>query len=287
MIADSDSDDLPDNYKFVIENHLNDLKGHNPRPGRGTGTGNFDGDTLSDQQEFQLSCSVYPLLSPLPADTDSGGLHDGVELNPTAPRPLTNPTIADTDGDGLNDQVENNSGTFVSATNPGTSPVDYDSDDDAFPDNYEILRGSAPLNTLQLPTLPASLTTAALTTDETSGIGPAKTSTHAISGGFAAIINGVAFAPLKPNQPAPEFNWTATNNDGSAATFNEINTSTFADWSPPAGNVTGPTLLELWGGFHLLRQCDLPGSFLDYTLTGLTAGPKYETRLQREGLVES
>ena len=287
MIADSDSDDLPDNYKFVTENHLNDLKGHNPKPGRGTGTGNFDGDTLSYQQEFQLSCSVYPLLSPLPADTDSGGLHDGVELNPTAPRPLTNPTIADTDGDGLNDQVENNSGTFVSATNPGTSPVDYDSDDDAFPDNYEILRGSAPLNTLQLPTLPASLTTAALTTDETSGIGPAKTSTHAISGGFCSHHQWRGLRPAEAEPACPRIQLDSDKQCRQRATFNEINTSTFADWSPPAGNVTGPTLLELWGGFHLLRQCDLPGSFLDYTLTGLTAGPKYETRLQREGLVES
>ena len=279
LVTDSDSDDLPDSYEIATANNLTDLKGRNPGPGPGAGTGNFDGDTLSDQQEFQLTRGLYPLLSPLLADTDGDGLKDGVELNPTAPRPVTNPTIADTDRDGLNDLVENNSGTFLSATNPGTSPLDYDSDDDAFPDGYEVTRSSGPLNNLSLPTLPAPLTTAILTTDETSGISSSKTYSHTISGGSEATVNGVTFTALKPAQPANEFGWVTTNAAGNPATFNEIAPFNLGAWLPDGGSLTGTGLLELLGGFTYSGSGDQPGSIQTYRLTGLTAGQKYELRL--------
>lgn len=281
VIADEDEDDLPDSWELAAAFNLFDLKGRNPGPGPGAGTGNFDGDGLTDLQEFQLIRGLYPLLSPFLADTDSDGLGDAVELGPVAPRLISNPTLADTDGDGLSDLVENNSGNFVSAAQPGTSPVDYDSDDDSFPDQYEITRGSSPLDPLQLPTLPAPLTTSVLTTDETSGISSAKTYTHAISGGYAATINGVGFTPLRP-APAvspDDFIWAATNNAGNTATFNEIAAFNLGEWLPANGNVTGTGLLELLGGFAYSGSGDLTGSSQTYTLTGLVPGQKYELRL--------
>ena len=149
-----------------------------------------DADGVTDWEE--LKAGTDRLL----ADTDGDGLADGLEITPTAPRIASNPTLADSDADGLSDLLENNTGTYLSATDPGTSPVDFDSDDDQFPDAYEISRNSNPLDGTQLPTLPTPLTVSALTTDETSGIDPARTYTHAISGGSPATINGVPFTAL-------------------------------------------------------------------------------------------
>lgn len=52
----------------------------------------------------------------LDVDTDSDGILDYYEVNPTAPNPVTNPFDADTDDDGLNDGYE-----LANATNPADS----------------------------------------------------------------------------------------------------------------------------------------------------------------------
>jgi hypothetical protein len=284
VIADSDSDDLPDAWELAITGNggipnLTDLKGRNPLAGPGTGTGNFDGDTLTDLQEYDLTRNRFPALSPLLADTDSDTLEDGSEITPTGTRLATDPTRADSDGDGLSDALEDNSGSFVSATIPGTSPLSYDTDNDGFPDGYEVQRGTIPLDSGASPALPAPLTAVALTTDESSGISSANLYTHTISGGYPATINGVVFSALKPAQTVAEFSWATLTNTGTAANFNEIAALNLGEWVPANGNVTGAGLQELFGGFVYSGNGDRPGSVQTYSLTGLTPGEKYELRI--------
>ncbi|MDB6069428.1 MAG: hypothetical protein JWL81_599 [Verrucomicrobiales bacterium] len=278
LITDSDSDDIPDSYEQAKVNNLTDLDGRSFGPGPGAGTGDFDGDTLYDIVEYQFS-DTYPNLNPAAADTDADGLPDSAELIPSGTRQSTNPTLADTDSDGLNDLIENNSGTFSGLANPGSSPLSYDTDADRFPDAYEATRNSSPVDALAVPTLPAPLTIGQLTTDESTGIDTSKSYTHAISGGFSTVINGVIFDALKPTSTPPNFIWTANRTPLVAATFNEIAATNLNTWVPSSGNVTGTGLLELFGGFSYSGNGDVIGSNQKYTLTGLVPGQKYEARL--------
>lgn len=66
-----------------------------------------DGDTLTNQQEF---------------DADLG----------------MNPSLADTDSDGLNDSIETGTGIYVSPTNSGSLPAISDTDGDSFNDGNEV-----------------------------------------------------------------------------------------------------------------------------------------------------
>jgi len=127
---DSDGDSIPDGYE---ENYF---------PGDLTqlGPGDFDGDGLSDLEEYSGG------TDPTDTDTDGDGLLDNVESgsgtfvdsNDTG----TDPRNADTDGDGLSDSAESNSGTFVDANDTGTDPLDTDSDSDGCPDGVEVARGA-------------------------------------------------------------------------------------------------------------------------------------------------
>lgn len=130
---DSDTDGLFDGSERRYTSNLGDLTG-TPGVGPGAGTGDFDGDTISDIDEI-CQTGTNPML----VDTDSDGLNDFEELNPIAPRPVTNPSKADTDGDGLDDKVESNSGTFVDANDTGTNPLVVDSDLDGYGDGDEVL----------------------------------------------------------------------------------------------------------------------------------------------------
>jgi hypothetical protein len=93
------------------------------------GTGDADGDGLTDLQEFRAG------TNPNHPDTDGDGLTDSQEHDVYH----TNPTNADTDGDGLSDWDE----IFVYKTNP----LDPDMDDDGLTDGDEVLiYGSLPRN---------------------------------------------------------------------------------------------------------------------------------------------
>jgi hypothetical protein len=126
---DSDGDSIPDGYELqYFPGDLTQL-----------GPGDFDGDGLSDLEEYSGG------TDPTDTDSDGDGLLDNVETgsgtfvdsNDTG----TDPLNADTDGDGLSDGAESNSGTFVDANDTGSNPLDTDSDSDGCPDGVEVALG--------------------------------------------------------------------------------------------------------------------------------------------------
>jgi hypothetical protein len=280
VVADSDNDGLVDSWEETKAGNLTDLKGNANGPGPGPGTGNFDGDSLTDLEEYNLRTSFD--LNPKSADTDGDTLEDGSEITGAGGRPPTNPTKPDTDADGLSDLLESHSGFFENAANPGTNPADYDSDDDLFPDGYEVLRGSVPLDSQSLPTLPPGLMISALTTDEASGLSPDKFYTHKISGASPATVNGVTFDVLTVAAPVADFTWTANINETTLAARNEIVdgiTPAGNTWQPGVSDVTGAGLTELLRGFTYASTADQPGRSQRWVLSNLTPGQAYEARL--------
>lgn len=108
--VDSDADGLWDAWELEVFGNLDQ-----------TGTGDSDGDGLTNAQEFTLGTD--PNLS----DTDGDGLSDGHEVNVSH----TDPVRPDTDGDGLSDGDEVNI--------YHTDPTNPDSDGDGLPDGDEVL----------------------------------------------------------------------------------------------------------------------------------------------------
>lgn len=151
IVSDADGDNLPDTWEMAFAGNLTDLTGLADGPGPGANSGDFDGDGLSDREEYELGLSQFPGLNPVKADTDDDGLPDNAEITGAPPRPATNPVIADTDGDGLPDGVESNDGTFTDASETGTDPLNPDTDEDGYPDGFEVVRGSNPLNAGSIP----------------------------------------------------------------------------------------------------------------------------------------
>jgi hypothetical protein len=276
VITDSDSDKLGDAWETAKAGNLTDLNGVGAGPGPGAGTGNFDGDSLSDAQEYAISLTTYPNINPKLADTDGDGLQDGAEITPTAPRLATNPTVADSDGDGLNDNVENNSGVFTDAASPGTNPNAYDTDGDQFPDGYEAARGGNPIDPGTLPTnLPAGVAFGIVTDEASTGISTAENFTHKISGGAPTTINGVTLDVLDTVTTPPNFEW-----NGFAGGKNIIGPGPNNNhWDPVGGNVTGGGNLVLFGTFTYSGAGPAAGNTQRFTLSGLEPGQTYETRV--------
>ncbi len=243
-------------------------------PGPGAGTGNFDGDSLTDLQEYNLR-GLYPDLDPTKADTDGDGLEDGAELNPVAPRVATNPTLADTDGDGLNDFVESNTGTFAGAGNTGSSPTSFDTDGDQYPDFYEVQWGGNPTLATSFPTaLPPGIELGIVTDEASTGISSSETYTHKISGGGAANVNGVELDVLNATSTPANFAW-----DGKAGGKSVVAPINNGTWNPAAGNVTGAGNLALFGGFTYSGNGAAAGNSQTFTLSGLETGKSYEMRV--------
>ncbi len=116
-------------------------------------------------------------------------------------------------------------------------------------------------------------TSGPLTDDASTGISSSKTYTHAISGGKAVTVNGVSFATLRPDTTPANFSW---NTNG--ASKNEV-VNNNGDWNPAAGGVTGAGLIDLLGSFTYSGSGDAYPSSQTFTLTGLTPGNKYNTRM--------
>ena len=275
ILDDLDADGLPDEWEQAKAGNLTDLDGLLNGPGPGAGTGNFDGDSLTDAQEFAASAN-YPNLDPKDSDSDDDGLPDGSEIAGAPPRPPTNPTDADSDDDGLSDAVENNSGTFVNAGNPGTNPTLGDTDGDHYPDGYEIQRGGDPIERSAIAGHAAGGIALGVVTDEAStGISASETYTHKISGGSAATVNGVALDVLDTATTPANFEWNGFSG-GKNIIGPAINN---ADWNPAAGNVTGDGNLQMFGTFTYSGGGAGVGSTQRFTLSGLQAGLSYELRL--------
>ncbi|MDE0596734.1 MAG: hypothetical protein OSB65_15965 [Roseibacillus sp.] len=130
---DTDGDGLPDAYElsFAAIDNLTQLGG-----------GDFDGDDVSDLDEFTQD------TDPTDVDTDGDGLDDGVETNTgTFNSPTdtgTDPLNSDSDDDGLSDGVETNTDTFNGPSDTGTDPNKPDTDGDGASDSIEIILGRDP-----------------------------------------------------------------------------------------------------------------------------------------------
>ncbi len=142
-LVDTDGDGLPDWYEVRWGLDKNSAVGANGA------TGDPDGDSLTNLQEYQLGTAATL------ADTDADGLSDSAEVNRIDPQTAlpapTNPLVADTDGDGLRDGVETDTGTFVSPVNTGSDPLKVDTDGDTFSDGLEVSQGSNPVNASIIP----------------------------------------------------------------------------------------------------------------------------------------
>jgi hypothetical protein len=113
-----------------------------------------------------------------------------------------------------------------------------------------------------------------LTDDASTGVGPAKTYTHKVSGGTAASLNGVSFDVLDAGNTPANFNW-----DTGGTNKNVIACCNNGDWVPATGGVTGPDLVTLLGSFTYSGNGDGNPSTQTFTLSGLTPGTTYDARL--------
>ena len=117
-LADVDGDELPDSWEIAYFGNITTADG----------AGDYDGDRLTDLQEYHLD------TNPTLKDTDGDGLTDLQET-----RYGTNPLVADTDGDGLSDGQERTFGTY---------PWLWDTDGDGQSDGEEYIAGTDALDQL-------------------------------------------------------------------------------------------------------------------------------------------
>jgi hypothetical protein len=258
VMPDADGDGLPD--AFEVEHT-------DPESATALNAADdSDNDGLTNLQEFENR------TDPNNADSDGDGLDDGDEIAGVGSRPATDPAKADTDGDGLSDLAETNTGAFAGASDTGTDPTKSDTDGDGAPDGEEVAAGSNPNDSDDLPPLPDGFAlTGPLTDDASSGIDPANDYTHAISGGGAETVNGVNFELLNSTTLPPNFNWTVS------SVKNQIDNNN-GGWNLGASGVTGPGLQGLLGSFTYNNDGNA-GSNQTFTLSALTPGQTYETRL--------
>lgn len=131
------------------------------------GTGDSDGDGLSDAQEragFLMPSGIRIFTDPLQADTDADGLMDGDEviISGATTQVLADPTRPDSDGDGVEDFVEwraleaplkvfdpDSDGDGLSdgeeVNEYGTDPLGRDTDGDGVDDGAEVRQNADPL----------------------------------------------------------------------------------------------------------------------------------------------
>jgi Bacterial TSP3 repeat len=257
-IKDDDTDLLPDDWELGFPGHsdLTELTGLIDGPGPGAGTGDYDGDGISDFQEYS-NWTIEPGLSPFVLDSDGDGLLDSEETAPPAGRPITNPRLADSDNDVISDNDE-----FTLGSDPNLA----DTDGDGSRDGFEVSRNSDPLAYSSRPALPAGFAVVPVTDDASTGISSTKTYTHRVSGGAVATVNGVAFDALTAGAAPANFTWTAP-------TKNQFTTANLGTWVAATGGVTGTGLQELLGTFTYGSQIQ------SFQLNNLTPGQTYQVKI--------
>jgi hypothetical protein len=261
---DDDLDNLQDDWELRWASNLTDLSAT-------TGDEDFDSDGLTDAQELQASLS-YPDIDPTNNDTDNDNLSDGEEINPTGNRPVTDPTLEDTDLDGLTDEVESNSGVFVDLGDTGTNPTLCDTDGDYSVDGWELTYDADPLDANNYPGPVGPTVIVPFTDAASSGLDPAKTYTHLISGGQAATVNGVTFDSLDPDFQPQNILW-----DTNGTAFSSI-PGNVGDWLPFEAGADAE-VEALLSSFTYSGTGAAPGNTQSFTLSGLTPGATYDLRI--------
>ncbi|MEN8772994.1 MAG: hypothetical protein ABF379_10865 [Akkermansiaceae bacterium] len=272
VLNDDDSDNLLDAWEITWAGNLTDLSAE-------IGDEDFDGDGLTNLAEYQISLGIfgdgtpaYPDIDPTKKDTDDDTLEDGEEINPTGTRPPTSPTNGDTDADGLSDLVETNSGTYVDANDTGSNPTLCDSDGDFAIDTWEITYNTDPSDPNSTPAPVGPVAIVPITDDASTGLDPAKTYTHLISGAGSATVNGVPFDILDINVDPADFTWDTL-------TWNKRQIpATVGDWDALAAGVS-PNVQTLLSSFTYSGTGTNPGSSQKFTLSNLTPGANYDLRI--------
>lgn len=131
---DSDSDGLSDTWELQ----------YFPLLTTATGSGNNDGDTLTNLQEQTLGTN--PTLTDTDADTLPDHLEDNSRVFNGLADPGCSPLLPDTDGDGIRDDAE-----ISTADGFITNPNATDTDGDGFSDPAEISAGTNPVNAASFP----------------------------------------------------------------------------------------------------------------------------------------
>jgi hypothetical protein len=157
--TDVDTDGLRDDWEIQFFGNLDQI-----------GSGDFDSDTLTNQEEYTLQ------THPGQKDTDGDGLEDGAEVRTHR----TDPTKRDTDGDGLSDGAE--------ITVHTTDPTKADTDGDTFSDFMEMQLLTDPKSATSKPTN----TTIGLFTggDEGEGLDMQGTFVYALDHAVESVAGG-------------------------------------------------------------------------------------------------
>ncbi|MDE0594899.1 MAG: hypothetical protein OSB65_06610, partial [Roseibacillus sp.] len=216
---DTDGDGIPDgqelNYPGITD--LTQL-----------GTGDFDGDGVSDLQE------IADGTDPTNPDTDGDGLGDGVE-NTNG----TDPTNPDTDGDGLTDGAEDTL---------GTDPLVVDTDGDGSDDGVEVAVGTDPNDDQDFPAMVAIVDVDATTLGLADGVSITTIASAGTSGPFTTVTGNVtAFSHPANNAPGSLIQGLGFNSGAarmnSAVTAESVGLSGNASysitswvWNPAFGN---------------------------------------------------
>lgn len=270
LIKDEDADNLKDAWEIAWTGNLTDLTAV-------VGDEDFDQDGLTNLEEFRVSVGTfmsgipaYPDIDPTKKDTDGDTLEDKEEITPTGDRPQTDPTNVDTDFDTLSDAVETNTRTFVDANDTGTDPTKCDTDGDYSYDSWEVSHNSNPSDPNSRPGPVGPVAIVPITDDASTGLDPAKTYTHLVSGGNPASVNGVNFDTLNPGESPSNFIWDPMAGDMSMISVNN------GEWNAAGLSANVEALLA---SFTYSGTGPNPGSSQRFTLSELTPGITYELRI--------
>ncbi|YCM43699.1 hypothetical protein V2O64_20550 [Verrucomicrobiaceae bacterium 227] len=272
LLKDEDADNLKDAWEMTWAGNLTDLSA-------ALGDEDFDQDGLTNLDEYQVSIgtfnggnTAYPNIDPTNKDTDNDSLDDGEEIIPTGDRPQTNPTSVDTDSDGLSDAAETNTGVFTDANDTGTDPTNCDTDGDFSIDSWEVTYNSDPSDPNSSPAPVGPVAIVPITDDASTGLDPAKSYTHLISGGQPATVNGVTFETLDTGVTPSNFIWDTKD------WLKSIVSNNNGEWDAAASGVSA-NVEALLASFTYSGNGPNPGGSQRFTLSNLTPGATYDLRI--------